>query len=92
MIKPLFDRVLIKRIEAEKKTASGIILSAVDKQDMGDIIATGPGKLRDDGTLRAMQLKVGDRVIFGEYSGQAVKVDGVDYLMMNESDVVGIVE
>jgi chaperonin GroES len=90
-VQPLFDRVLITRLVAEEKTASGIILTAVDKIDMGDIIAVGDGKSRDNGEVRPMTVKVGDRVIFGEYSGQNVKVDGKEYLMMNESDIVGIV-
>jgi len=73
-IRPLHDRVVIKRVEAEEKTASGIVLpgAAAEKPDMGEVVAIGTGKLLDDGSVRALQLQVGDKVIFGKYSGQTV--------------------
>ena len=93
-IRPLHDRVVIKRLEAEEKTSSGIILapSATEKPDMGEVIAVGAGKIGKDGSRRAVDVKVGDRVIFGKYSGQTVKADGVELLVMREEDIFGIVE
>ena len=93
-IRPLHDRVIVKRVEAEEKTASGIVLpgNAAEKPDMGEVLATGTGKVLDSGEVRALQLKVGDKVIFGKYSGQAVKVDGQELLVMREEDVMGVVE
>ena len=90
-IRPLHDRVVIKRLEAEEKTSSGIILapSATEKPDMGEVIAVGAGKLNEDGSRRTLDVKVGDKVIFGKYSGQA---DGVELLVMREEDIFGIVE
>ncbi len=93
-IRPLHDRVVIKRLEAEEKTASGIVLpgSAAEKPDMGEVIAVGNGKILENGERRALELKVGDKVIFGKYSGQTVKIDGDEVLVMREEDVMGIVE
>jgi len=93
-IRPLHDRVVIKRLEAEEKTSSGIILapSATEKPDMGEVIAVGAGKIGKDGSRRALDVKVGDKVIFGKYSGQTVKADGVELLVMREEDIFGIVE
>ena len=93
-IRPLHDRVVVKRLEAEEKTSSGIILapSATEKPDMGEVIAVGAGKLGRDGNRRALDVKVGDTVIFGKYSGQTVKADGVELLVMKEEDIFGIVE
>lgn len=93
-IRPLHDRVVIKRLEAEEKTASGIVLpgAAAEKPDMGQVVAVGNGKILENGDRRALELKVGDKVIFGKYSGQAVKVDGDELLVMREEDVMGIVE
>lgn len=92
-IRPLHDRVVIKRLEAEEKTASGIILapSATEKPDMGEVIAVGEGRRCKDGSRRALDVKVGDKVIFGKYSGQTVKVDGEELLVMKEEDIFGIV-
>jgi chaperonin GroES len=91
-IKPLHDRVVIERVEAEEKTASGIVLpgSATEKPDMGVVIAVGDGKVLDSGTIIAMNVKVGDKVIFGKYSGQTVKLDNKEYLIMREEDILGI--
>ncbi|OAM35041.1 co-chaperone GroES [Eikenella sp. NML080894] len=93
-IRPLHDRVVIKRLEAEEKTASGIVLpsSASEKPDMGEVVAVGAGKLTKDGGRRKLDVKVGDRVIFGKYSGQTVKADGEELLVMREEDIFGIVE
>lgn len=93
-IRPLHDRVIVKRLEAEEKTASGIVLpgNAAEKPDMGEVLAVGEGKVMDNGSLRALSLKVGDKVIFGKYSGQSVKVDGEELLVMREEDVMGVVE
>ena len=93
-IRPLHDRVVIKRLEAEEKTASGIVLpgAAAEKPDMGEVLAVGHGKIMENGERRALELKVGDKVIFGKYSGQTVKVDGNEVLVMREEDVMGIVE
>ena len=93
-IRPLHDRVVVKRLEAEEKTASGIVLpgSATEKPDMGEVQAVGNGKVLDNGDVRALQVKVGDKVIFGKYSGQAVKVDGNELLVMREDDIMGVVE
>ncbi len=93
-IRPLHDRVVIKRVEAEEKTASGIVLpgAAAEKPDMGEVVAVGTGKLLDDGSVRALQLKVGDKVIFGKYSGQTVKVNGDELLVMKGDDLFAVVE
>ena len=93
-IRPLHDRVVIKRLEAEEKTASGIVLpgSAAEKPDMGEVVAVGAGKLTKGGERRKLAVKVGDRVIFGKYSGQTVKADGEELLVMREEDIFGIVE
>ncbi|MCL6263650.1 co-chaperone GroES [Craterilacuibacter sp. RT1T] len=93
-IRPLHDRVVIKRLEAEEKTASGIVLtsSAVEKPDMGEVLAVGNGKILENGERRALELKVGDKVLFGKYAGQTVKIDGEEVMVMREEDVMGIVE
>ena len=93
-IRPLHDRVIIKRVEVERTTSSGIVIpdSAGEKPDQGEVIAVGTGKLMDDGSVRALEVKVGDRVLFGKYSGQTVKVDGVELLVMREEDLMGVVE
>ena len=93
-IRPLNDRVVVKRLQAEEKTASGIVLpgSAAEKPDMGEIIAVGNGKLLKNGDRQKLDVKVGDKVIFGKYSGQTVKVDGEELLVMREEDIFGIVE
>ncbi|HEY4375458.1 MAG TPA: co-chaperone GroES [Burkholderiales bacterium] len=92
-IRPLHDRVVIKRVENETKTASGIVIpdNAAEKPDQGEVIAVGAGKKADDGKLIAMDVKVGDKVLFGKYSGSTVKLDGVEYLVMREEDIMGVV-
>lgn len=93
-IRPLHDRVIVKRLEDERKTASGIVIpdTAAEKPDQGEVLAVGNGKILDDGKVREMAVKVGDRVLFGKYAGQTVKVDGQELLVMREEDIVGIVE
>jgi chaperonin GroES len=93
-IRPLYDRVIVKRIEQQRTTASGIVIpdSAAEKPEQGEVVAVGNGRLLQDGTLRALQLKVGDQVLFGKYAGQTVKVDGEELLVMREEDVMGVLE
>ncbi len=93
-IRPLHDRVIVKRLEAEEKTASGIVIpgSAAEKPDQGEIVAVGKGKILESGEVRALDVKVGDKVLFGKYSGQAVKVGGDELLVMREEDIMGVVE
>ncbi len=93
-IRPLHDRIIVKRLEEERKTASGIVIpdTAAEKPDQGQVVAIGTGKLADDGKVRPLQVKVGDRVLFGKYSGQTVKVQGEELLVMREEDVMGVVE
>jgi len=93
-IRPLYDRVVIKRVEQQRKTASGIVIpdTAAEKPEHGEVVAVGSGKLLQDGTVRALEVKVGDQVLFGKYAGQTVKVDGEELLVMREDDVMGIVE
>ena len=93
-IKPLYDRVLVQRLENEQTTAGGIIIpdTAQEKTQMGAIIATGEGKLMNDGSIRALKVKAGDKVIFGKYSGTEVKVENKDYLILREDELLGIVE
>ena len=91
--RPLHDRVLVRRIEAEEKTAGGIIIpdSAKEKPSQGEIVAVGPGGRDETGKLIPIDLKVGDRVLFGKWSGTEVKVDGEDLLIMKESDILGVI-
>ena len=93
-VRPLHDRVIVKRLEEERKTASGIVIpdTAAEKPDQGEIIAVGKGKTNDEGKLRPLEVKVGDRVLFGKYSGQAFKMDGEEYLQMREEDVMAVIE
>ena len=93
-LRPLADRVIVKRIESETKTASGIVIpdSVAEKPDQGEVLAVGPGKRNDKGELLAMNVKVGDRVLFGKYSGQTAKVDGNELLVMKEDDLFAVVE
>lgn len=88
-IQPLADRIVIKPSEAEEKTASGIIIpdTAKEKPMQGEVVAAGKGRIADDGKLVAMELKVGDKVLYGKYSGTEVSIEGQDYLIMRESDV-----
>src|SRR5690606_19108205 len=91
--KPLHDRVLVKRIEGEKKTSGGIIIpdTAQEKPQEGEIVAVGPGARDESGRLQPLDVKVGDRILFGKWSGTEVKMDGEEYLIMKESDIMGVV-
>ena len=93
-LRPLHDRVIVKRIESETKTASGIVIpdNAAEKPDQGEILAVGPGKKNDKGKLTAVGVKVGERVLFGKYSGQTVKIDGEELLVMKEEDLFAVVD
>ena len=93
-IRPLHDRVIVKRLEAERKTASGIVIpdSAGEKPDQGEVLAVGNGKVLENGDVRKMDVKVGDRVLFGKYAGQTVKVDGQEVLVMREEDIMGVIQ
>ncbi|CEJ88459.1 10kDa chaperonin (Protein Cpn10) (groES protein) [Hyphomicrobium sp. GJ21] len=92
--RPLHDRVVVKRIEEEAKTAGGIIIpdTAKEKPQQGEIVAVGPGARDESGKVNALDVKVGDRVLFGKWSGSEVKIDGEDLLIMKESDILGILE
>ena len=92
-IRPLHDRVIVKRVEAERTTASGIVIpdSATEKPDQGEVLAVGPGKRNDQGVQVALDVQVGDRVLFGKWSGTEVTVDGEELLIMKESDILGII-
>ena len=92
-IRPLYDRIVVKRIEEKETTISGIIIpdSAKEKPQEGEVIAAGHGKRNDDGTLIPLDVKPGDRILFAKYSGSETKLDGIEYLIMREDDVLGIV-
>jgi chaperonin GroES len=93
-LRPLHDRVIVERLEQEKTTASGIVLpeAAAEKPDQGKVLAVGNGKILEDGKVRPLDVKVGDTVLFGKYSGQAVKLDGKEVLVMREDDIMAIVQ
>ena len=93
-IRPLHDRIIVERLEEETTTASGIIIpdSAKEKPMQGDVIAVGKGKKTEDGKVLPLDVKVGDKVLFGKYSGTEIKIEGKEYLMMREDDVLGVVE
>jgi chaperonin GroES len=91
---PLHDRVIVKRLDQETKTAGGIVLpdAAAEKPDQGEVLAVGKGKILDDGKVRPLDVKIGDRVLFGKYSGQTVKIEGEELLVMREEDLMAIVQ
>ena len=93
-IRPLHDRVIVKRKDAENKTSSGIIIpdTAKEKPQEGKVIATGSGIHKDDGTLLPLDVKKGDKILFGKYAGVEIKIEGEDYLMMKEEDIMGILK
>jgi len=93
-LRPLHDRVIIKRVEEERKSAGGIVIpdTATEKPIRGEVIAVGNGKIMDNGEVRKLDVKVGDTVLFGKYSGTEVKLDGEELLVMSESDIMAIVE
>ena len=93
-IRPLQDRVIVKRLEEEEKTKGGIIIpdTAKEKPQEGKVIAVGKGKMTEDGKVIPMDVKVGDRILFGKYSGSEIKIDGEEHLIMREEDILGIIE
>jgi len=93
-IRPLQDRVLVKRVEETNKTKGGIIIpdTAKEKPQEGEVVAVGKGKVLEDGSQRALDVKAGDRILFGKYSGTEVKIDEVEYLIMREDDILGVIE
>ena len=92
-IRPLGDRILVLRIEEEEKTSGGIIIpdTAKEKPQEGKIVAVGPGKVNEKGKRKTLDVKAGDRVLFGKYAGNEIKIDGVEHLIMQEDDILGIV-
>jgi chaperonin GroES len=93
-IRPLYDRVVIKRVEQQRTTASGIVIpdTAAEKPEQGEVVAVGSGKVLQDGSVHALEVKVGDQVLFGRYAGQTVKVDAEELLVMREEDIMGVIE
>ncbi len=93
-LRPLYDRIIVKRLDQETKTASGIVIpdAAAEKPDQGEVLAVGSGRVNEDGKVRELSVKVGDQVLFGKYSGQTVKIDGEELLVMREDDVMAIVQ
>ena len=93
-IRPLHDRVIVKRLEEERTSPGGIVIpdTAAEKPVQGKVVAVGKGKILEDGTVRALDVKVGDKILFGKYSGTEVKVDGDDLLVMREEDIMAIIE
>jgi len=93
-IRPLQDRIVVKRLEGESKTKGGIIIpdTAKEKPIEGEVVAVGNGKVQEDGTVRKLDVKVGDRVLFGKYSGTEVKIDGEERLIIREDDILGVLE
>jgi chaperonin GroES len=93
-LRPLQDRILVQRVEEENKTKGGIIIpdTAKEKPAEGKVVAVGNGKVGDDGNRMALEIKVGDRILFGKYSGTEVKIEGEEYLIMREDDVLGVIE
>lgn len=93
-IRPLNDRIVVKRCESERKSVGGIVIpdTAAEKPSEGEVIAVGSGKILENGQVRKPEVKVGDKILFGKYSGTEVKLDGVEYLVMREDDIMGVIE
>jgi chaperonin GroES len=93
-IRPLHDRVIVKRVEEDRTSAGGIVLpdSATEKPSQGEVLAVGNGKLLDNGEVRPLDVKVGEKVLFGKYAGNEVKVDGEDLIVMREEDIMGVLD
>ena len=93
-IKPMNDRVLVLRVQEEQKTSGGIIIpdTAKEKPQEGKVVSVGPGKVGDDGKRTALDIKAGDRVLFGKYAGTEIKIDGVEHVFMREDDILGVLE
>jgi chaperonin GroES len=92
-IRPLHDRVVVKRLDEELKSKGGIVIpdNAAEKPDQGEVVAIGNGKILEDGKLRPLDVKVGDRILFGKYSGTTAKIENVEYLVMREEDIMGVI-
>ena len=92
-LRPLHDRLVVKRLDNERKTSSGIVIpdNAAEKPDQGEVLAVGNGKILEDGKVRPLDVKVGDKILFGKYSGQPVKVDGDELLVLREDDVMAVI-
>jgi chaperonin GroES len=93
-IRPLYDRIVVKRIDEKESTRNGIVIpdSAKEKPQQGEVMAVGKGKRLDDGKVVALDVKVGDRILFGKYSGNEIKLDGTEYIIMREDDVLGVLD
>jgi len=93
-IRPLHDRVIVTRLEEERKTAAGIVIpdTVAEKPETGEVIAVGNGEVQKDGKVRPLDVKKGDKILFGKYSGQTIKVEGTEYLVMREGDIMGVFE
>jgi chaperonin GroES len=93
-VRPLYDRILVKRVEEETKTAGGLFIpdTAKEKPQQGVIVAVGSGKLQDDGALRKLEVKAGDKILFAKYSGSDIKMDGVEHMILREDDILGVIE
>ena len=93
-IRPLQDRLIVERLEGEEKTASGLFIpdSAKEKPQQGRVVSVGKGKVKEDGTVQPLDLKAGDKILFGKYSGTEIKIDGTEFLIMREDDVLGVLE
>jgi chaperonin GroES len=93
-VRPLYDRILVKRVEEETKTAGGLFIpdTAKEKPQKGQVVAVGNGKLQEDGSIRKLDVKEGDKVLFSKYSGNEIKMDGVEHLIMREDDILAILE
>jgi len=93
-IRPLYDRIVVKRIEEQESTRNGIVIpdSAKEKPQQGEVMAVGKGKRLEDGTLAPLDIQTGDRILFGKYSGNEIQLDGADYIIMREDDVLGILD
>ncbi len=91
-LRPMQDRIIVKRVEEETKTAGGIFIpeTAKEKPQQGEVVAVGKGKVKEDGTVIPLDVKVGDKVLFGKYAGTEVKLEGADYLIMREDDILGV--
>jgi len=93
-VRPLYDRILVKRVEEEQKTAGGLYIpdTAKEKPQQGVIVAVGNGKLQEDGKLRKLEVKPGDKILFAKYSGSEIKMEGVEHLILREDDILGVIE
>jgi len=93
-IRPLYDRIIVKRVDIQRKTASGIVIpdAAAEKPEQGEIVAVGDGRLLQDGSLRPLQVKPGQHILFAKYGGQTIKLNGEEFLVMREEDVLGVLE